>query len=134
MKRVSFSVQRYNCIAEFRFCHMMSSVCLSVCLSAITRMYCDKTTANSITCFFTIKQLRVSTVSIVSLKTKLEEAPLDRGLNLCWGGRSHHRLHTYRLHMTSHHPGQPEPITVVAESYNCVISQSPKLIELIWPI
>ena len=60
------------------FCRPMLSVCLSV-----TRMYCDTTTA---------KQLRVSTVSMVGLKTKFEGGPLNRGLNrsnwsgIGWGG------------------------------------------------
>ena len=34
----------------------------------------------------TAKYLRFSAVSIVSLKTKLEGGPLDRGLNLYWSG------------------------------------------------
>ena len=34
----------------------------------------------------TAKQPRVSSVSVVSLKTKLEWGLLDRGINLCWGG------------------------------------------------
>jgi len=35
---------------------------------------------------FTAKQLKVSTVSMVSLKSKFEGGPLDWGLKLGWGG------------------------------------------------
>jgi len=63
---VHFLAERCNCIAKFRYSHKM----LSVCRLSVTRVYCDKTTANRITLCFTAKQLRVSTVSMVSLKTK----------------------------------------------------------------
>jgi len=35
---------------------------------------------------YTGKQLRISAVRMVSLKTKFEGCPLHQGLNLCWGG------------------------------------------------
>jgi len=35
---------------------------------------------------FVVKQLRALTVNMVSLKTKFEWGPLDRGLKLGWGG------------------------------------------------
>jgi len=41
--------ERCNCIAKLRYCHRMSSVCLSVCRLYVTRVYCDNTTANRIT-------------------------------------------------------------------------------------
>jgi len=41
---------RCNCIAKFGYCHMLS-VCLSVCLSSVTRAYCNETAEARITRF-----------------------------------------------------------------------------------
>ena len=60
-------------------CHDMSSVSR---LSAVTRVYCDKTTARG----FTVKQLRVSNISTLSLKTELEGILLEWGFKLRWDG------------------------------------------------
>jgi len=66
-----------------------------------TRVHCDKTTTNRITQLSPRTSGRVSTVSMVSIKTKFEGGPVDRVLDLCSGGfwtlpnRSHRSLHTY---------------------------------------
>jgi len=76
-----------------------------VCLSSVTRVYCDKTTPNRITPFSL--QSSVSTVSKLSLKTKFEGGFLDERVNLCWGGlrlgRTTDIACYIRLHMTSHY-------------------------------
>ena len=63
----------------FSYCHRISS--------SVTRVYCDKTTANRITRFLPAKQLRVSTVSMHGMsENKFRKKSPRSGEGSNWDG------------------------------------------------
>jgi len=73
------SAERCNYIAMSGYCYDMLSVCrLSIYLSSVTRVYCDKTTEVRFTRFSHKSSV---TFSIVSLTAKFEGVPLIGGSN-----------------------------------------------------
>jgi len=62
---------------------------------------------------FHCKAVRVSTVSMVSLKTTFKVGPLDRGTHLCWGGVGLCQTVATAGYIIAYditHPVQPQPI------------------------
>jgi len=62
-------------VAKFRYCDDMLSV---VCLSCVTRVYCDKTTANRITRFSQQRSLGYQQLGW-SVWNEIQRGPFDRG-------------------------------------------------------
>ena len=96
-RNVTIALQRFAIVIR----------CLSVVCLSVTRVCCEKNNCKQDHAVFTMKQREVSTVSMVSLKTKFGRGPLDRGLDLCYGGLGLRQtvatgVHIAYLHMTSH--------------------------------